>query len=260
MRSIESTIGESGVATLVLNRPESLNALNFDLVDTLRADLLKFAASNEVRAIVITGAGRAFSAGGDLTSLAPVPQADGHVDMGRQVSDAMRDHFAPLMNTLMSFPKPIVVAINGIAAGGAAGIALCGDVILAGRAGKIKFVQTPQLGIIADLGASWLLQRSIGRQGALAAMLLGEAIGAEHAQRLGLVWEVVDDDQLAARAQVVARSLAAVPAAAVRATRQLVDTAAASTFAEMMELERLQLRDLAAAPELLARINFFLKK
>ncbi len=260
MRSIESTIGEGGVATLVLNRPDRLNALDLDLVANLRSDLFRFAAATEVKAIVITGAGRAFSAGADLTALAPKPQADGRVDMGRQVSEAMQIAFSPLMSELMAFPKPVVTAINGIAAGGSAGIALCADVVLAGREGKFKFVQSQQLGIVADLGASWLLQRAAGRQASLAAMLLGETISAEHAQRLGLVWEVVDDDQLVARAQAVAQSLARVPPEAVRASRNLVDTAAASTFEQMLELERLHLRDLAAAPELLARVNFFLKK
>lgn len=134
------------------------------------------------------------------------------------------------MKTLMAFPKPIVTAINGMAAGGAAGLALCGDVILAGRSGKLKLVQTPQLGIIADLGASWLLQRSIGRQRALAAMLLGDTIDAERAERLGIVWEVVDDDKLMARAVDVAKALAAVPGATVRATRNLVDASASRTF------------------------------
>ena len=260
MRSIESTISEGGVATVLLNRPDRLNALNFDLVDTLRADLIELAATDAVKSIVLTGSGRAFSAGGDLTALAPVPQADGHVDMGRQVSEAMRDHFGPMMKTLMAFPKPVVVAINGMAAGGAAGIALCGDVILAGRSAKLKLVQTPQLGIIADLGAGWLLQRSVGRQRALSIMLLGDTIDAERAERLGIVWEVVDDEQLLARAQAVAAALAMVPAATVRATRNLVDASASRTFDEMMEQERIQLRDLAAAPELLARVNFFLKK
>lgn len=260
MRSIESTIGEGGVATLVLNRPERLNALDLDLVANFRSDLTRFAAAAEVKAIVITGAGRAFSAGADLTALSPKPGADGHVDMGRQVSDTMLTTFIPLMSELMAFPKPVVTAINGIAAGGAAGVALCADVVLAGREGKFKFVQSQQLGIVADLGASWLLQRAAGRQASLAAMLLGETISAEHAQRLGLVWEVVDDDQLAARAQAVALSLGRVPPEAVRASRNLVDTAAASTFEQMLELERLHLRDLAAAPELLARVNFFLKK
>lgn len=260
MRSIESTIGKGGVATLVLNRPERLNALDLDLVANFRSDLTRFAAAAEVKAIVITGAGRAFSAGADLTALSPKPGADGHVDMGRQVSDTMLTTFIPLMSELMAFPKPVVTAINGIAAGGAAGVALCADVVLAGREGKFKFVQSQQLGIVADLGASWLLQRAAGRQASLAAMLLGETISAEHAQRLGLVWEVVDDDQLAARAQAVALSLGRVPPEAVRASRNLVDTAAASTFEQMLELERLHLRDLAAAPELLARVNFFLKK
>ena len=260
MRSIESTIGEGGVAIVLLNRPDRLNALNFDLMDTLHAELIELAANDAVKSIVLSGSGRAFSAGGDLTSLATAPQADGHIDMGLQVSEAMRDHFGPAMKTLMAFPKPIVTAINGMAAGGAAGLALCGDVILAGRSGKLKLVQTPQLGIIADLGASWLLQRSIGRQRALAAMLLGDTIDAERAERLGIVWEVVDDDKLMARAVDVAKALAAVPGATVRATRNLVDASASRTFDEMMEQERLQLRDLAAAPELLARVNFFLKK
>lgn len=260
MRSIESTIGEGGIATLVLNRPDRLNALDVEIVCNLRSDLTRFAAAEEVKAIVITGAGRAFSAGADLTALAPKPQADGRVDMGAQVSDLMLTHFGPMMSELMAFPKPVVTAINGIAAGGAAGIALCGDVVLAGRAGKFKFVQSQQLGIVADLGASWLLQRTVGRQTALATMLLGETISAENALRLGLVWEVVDDEKLVARAQEVAQSLSRVPAAAVRASRNLVDTAAAATFEQMLELERLHLRDLASAPELLAQVNSFLKK
>lgn len=260
MRCIETTLGDGGVATVLLNRPDRLNALDFELVDTLRTELDALAGDAAVKAIVISGAGRAFSAGADLTALAPVPQADGRVDMGRQVSEAMSGHFGPMVAALMNFPKPVVSAVNGIAAGGGAGIALCADIVLAGREGKLKFVQTQQLGIVADLGATWLVQRVAGRQVALATMLLGETITAERAERLGLVWEVVDDDKLLSRAALLAAELGRAPAAAVRATRHLVDMAAGATFQQMMEIERVHLRDLASAPELLARVNAFMKK
>ncbi len=260
MRSVAVTISEHGVATVTLNQPERLNALSVELCDDLRAELARLAVADNVKAIVITGAGRAFSAGGDITALTPKPQADGHVDLGQQISELMIRCFRPLMSALMAFPKPVVSAINGLAVGGGAGIALCADVVLAGREGKIKFVQGQQMGIIADLGASWLLQRVAGRQTALAAVLLGETINAERLERLGLVWEVVEDSQLLSRAQIVAQSLCRVPCAVVLASRNLIDAATTATYDQLLELERVYLRDLGTRPELLAMVNGFLKK
>ena len=260
MNTVAIAISEHGVATVTLNQPERLNALSVALCDDLRAELARLAVAVEVKALVITGAGRAFSAGGDITALTPKPNADGHVDLGHQVSELMINCFRPLMSALMTFPKPVVSAINGLAVGGGAGIALCADIVLTGREGKIKFVQGQQMGIIADLGASWLLQRVAGRQTALAAVLMGETINAERMERLGLVWEVVEDNQLVARAQAVAKSLCRVPAEVVLASRNMIDTAATATFDQLLEMERLYLRDLGSRPELLAMVNSFLKK
>ena len=147
--------------------------------------------------------------------------------------------------------------INGIAAGGGAGIALCADVALCGTSGKFKFVQATQLGIVADLGANWLLPRMVGRGAALSGILLGETLNAERAASLGLIWEVVEDASLLARAQTHARVLAGIPREAVVATRNLVDAAFGTDFRQMLELERLQQRDLCARPELEARIESF---
>lgn len=260
MRSIEVHIADNGVATLTLNRPEFLNALNLELVATLRADLAELAANPAVKAVIITGAGRAYCAGADLTAIDMKPDAEGHVDMGRIVSDLMNKEFGPLVSELIKFPKPVVSALNGMAVGGGVGLALCADVVIAGREGKLKIVQCQQLGIIADLGASWFIQRMAGRGAAVAMSLLGETLDAERLERLGLVWEVVDDDQLKARAEAVAASLARVPPESVLATRRMADMSATESFETMTEQERLYLRDLATLPFLKARIAAFKSK
>ena len=129
--------------------------------------------------------------------------------------------------------------------------------MLCGSSGKIKFVQAKQLGIAADLGANWLLQRIAGRGVALASILLGETLDAQRALTLGLVWEVVDDSQLNERAHVIAGSLANLPVEAVLASRRLVDASATASFSDILEMERLVQRDLCARPELAAKIEAF---
>ena len=260
MRSIDLQIAENGIATLTLNRPEALNALNLDLVKTLRGDLAELATNPQVKAVIVTGAGRAFCAGADLAAMEIKPDADGHVDMGRIVSDLMTGEFGPLVVELMNFPKPVVSAINGMAVGGGVGLALCADVVIGSREAKLKIVQCQILVAIADLGATWFIQRTAGRAAALSMSLLGESLDADRLERLGLVWEIVEADQLKAKAEAVAASLAAVPPESVLATRRMADMAATAPFAAMMEQERLYLRDLATLPFLKARIAAFKSK
>lgn len=248
----------SGVATLTMNRPERLNALGFELMDEMLAALAKLAKDPACKALVVTGAGKAFCAGADLNTFAEVHAQKRYRDSGEQVSESMRERFNPLVATMFAFPKPLVTAINGMAAGGGAAMALAADLVLCGASGKLKFVQLQQLGIVADLGAHWLLQRLGGRVTALGATLLGETLDASRCASLGLVWEVIPDAELLGRAQATAAKLARVPADVVVATRSLVDASAAAGFDAMLEAERMYQRDFCARPTFLEKIDAFL--
>lgn len=248
----------SGVATLTMNRPERLNALGFELMDEMLAALATLAKDPACKALVITGAGKAFCAGADLNSFAEVHAQQRYMDSGEQVSEAMRERFNPVVAAMFAFPKPLVTAINGMAAGGGAAMALAADVVLCGASGKLKFVQAQQLSIVADLGAHWLLQRLGGRVVALGAMLLGETLDAARSASLGLVWEVIPDAELLVRAQAAAAKLVSVPADVVVATRTMVDASPGAGFSAMLEAERMYQREFCARPAFLAKIDAFL--
>ena len=255
LTSLDAT---TGVATLTLNRPERLNALGFDLMDDTLAALTALARDPACKALVVTGAGKAFCAGADLSGFAEVYAEKRYPDSGMQVSEAMRERFNPLVAAFFAFPKPVVTAVNGMAAGGGAAIALAADIVLCGASGKLKFVQAQQLHIVADLGAHWLLQRLGGRVTALGATLLGETLDAARAQSLGLVWDVVADTDLLTHAQATAARLAQVPAEVVVATRALVDASPTTGFTASIETERLYQRDFCARPAFIAKIDGFL--
>jgi 2-(1,2-epoxy-1,2-dihydrophenyl)acetyl-CoA isomerase len=250
--------GATGVATLTMNRPARLNALGLDLLDAMIAALAALAKDPACKALVITGAGSAFCAGADLNTFAELREQKRYRDSGEQVSQTMRERFNPLMVALTTMPKPVVTAINGIAAGGGAGIALAADVVLCGASGTLKFVQAQQLGIVADLGAHWLLQRLGGRVTALGATLLGETLDAARSASLGLVWEVVPDTELLSRARATATKLARVPADVVVATRAIIDASTSVGFAELLEVERMYQRDFCSRAAFLANIETFL--
>jgi 2-(1,2-epoxy-1,2-dihydrophenyl)acetyl-CoA isomerase len=163
-----------------------------------------------------------------------------------------------MMELLYGFPRPVVSAINGIAAGGGAGIALCADIVLAAHSAALKVVQVPQLGIAADLGANWLLARIVGRSRALGACLTGTTIRSEQLLAWGLTWECIEDQRLLERSQEIASQLARVPAATVIATRNLVDRAPASSFDSNLEEERLYQAQLCNAPFFTDSVSRFL--
>ena len=248
----------TGVSTLAMNRPERLNALGFDLMDQMCAQLAALASDPACKALVVTGSGNAFCAGADLTGFAETRAQQRYQDSGEQVSEAMRERFNPLVAALAGFPKPVVTAVNGMAAGGGAAIALIADVVMFGASGKLKFVQVQQLHIVADLGAHWLLHRLGGRVTALGATLLGETLDAGRCQSLGLAWDVVADAELLARAQATAARLAQVPADVVVATRALVDASPSTALLQSIEAERLYQRDFCGRPAFLAKIDSFL--
>ena len=206
---------DAAVRTLVLNRPAALNAFDGALLGELSAALDAAAADTAVRAVVLTGAGRAFCAGQDLADPAVAAAPDLCALVERRSRIALR---------LRSMPVPVVAAVNGVAAGAGANLALCCDLVVAAR--SASFIQAfSKIGLVPDTGGTWLLPRLVGRARALGLALLGERLTAEEAVRIGLIWQCVDDADLAGAAQTLAVRLAALPVAALAATRQAMDTA-----------------------------------
>ncbi|NCF17156.1 MAG: enoyl-CoA hydratase [Haliea sp.] len=258
MENIQLDVDDQGTALLTLNRPDVLNVLNAALIEEVSAVLGELAADERVRALVLTGSGRGFCAGADLGSIGQ-GGASGE-SIGEMVASLMQSHFNPMMEHLYHFPRPVVCAVNGIAAGGGAALALCGDIVLASQDAGLKFVQVQQLGIVADLGANWLLPRIAGRARALGACLLGDTLKAAQLQEWGLVWECLEPTDLLPRAKEIALRLGQVPSETVVATRTLVDAATQQPFPAVLERERLaqgELCDLPVFSESVAR--FFSK-
>lgn len=216
-----------GVARITVERPGKLNAYRDQTADELADGFARAEADDTVRVAVMTGAGRAFGAGYDLTSIKPdeTPRLDHVLEM----------QFNPLVKRMRKSRLPIVSAVNGPCAGAAVGIALAGDIVLAARS---AYFYEPFVGIalVPDAGNTLFLSRLIGRVRASPMMLLGERISAEQALEWGLVWRVVDDPQFAAEVDTIAARLAALAPAAVAATKQLI--AAASDFGIDDQLDR----------------------
>src|SRR4051812_46826038 len=171
------------VRTLVLNRPAALNSFTAEMHRELRAALDAAAADAEVRAVVITGAGRGFCAGQDLNDPAMAPAEDGRVDVGAVIEAT----YKPLALRIQSMPVPVVAAVNGVAAGAGANLALLCDLVVAAR--SASFIQAfSKIGLVPDCGGTWLLPRLVGRPRAMGLALLGDKLPAEEARAAGLIW------------------------------------------------------------------------
>ena len=192
--AIEKELLETGVLVLRLNRPEVLNAMNRDLIVGLLNTINETIDDEKVRSIVLTGNGRGFCAGADLVD-GGWPNED-NLSAGQSAGKNMETAFNPLVKAITQSGKPIVTAINGIAAGGGVGLALSGDIVIAAKSAKFKLVFGPNLGIISDVGSSWFVPNLIGRARANGMGLLGEDISAEQAKSWGLIWDFVEDDDL----------------------------------------------------------------
>ena len=211
------------VRLLRLNRPEALNAFTAAMLGQLRQALEAAAEDGATRCVLITGAGRAFSAGQDL--------ADPHVAPSRDPGAAPKDighmldhYYIPLALRLRSMPVPVVAAVNGVAAGAGANMAFGCDVVLAGE--SASFLQAfSKIGLIPDCGGTWLLPRLVGSARALGIAMLGDKLPAEEAARIGLIWQCVDDAALAETAAALASKLAGMPTRALVATREAMAAA-----------------------------------
>lgn len=223
-----------GVARVTLNRPDKLNAFSeamfrelHDAIDRVQSA----AADGSVRALVVTGAGRGFCAGADLASIDPATLGD--ADLGVVLE---RD-YNPLILKLRDLAVPVLSAVNGVAAGAGASLALAGDIAIAARSASFVLAFA-RIGLVPDAGATFFLPRRIGQARALGLAMLGEKIDAQTALDWGLIWTCVDDADFTAAVDACARRLAAAPTRAVVATRRLLDVAFDNTLAEQLAAER----------------------
>ena len=220
-----------GVARLTLNRPERLNSFNTEMHAEVRGALAEV-RSSAARVLVITGAGRGFCAGQDLGDRAVAPGGQA-ADLG----ESIERHYKPLVLGLRSLPLPVIAAVNGVAAGAGANIALACDVVIAAR--SASFVQAfARLGLVPDSGGTWFLPRNVGTARALGLALLGEKLAAEQAAAWGLIWRCVDDAELAGTVETLAQGLAAAPTRGLARTKQAIYESWGRSLAEQLDVER----------------------
>ena len=220
-----------GIARLTLHRPDKLNAFTAQMHGEVR-DALARLGPEGARVLVLTGSGRAFCAGQDLSDRAVAP-GGAPVDLGESIA---RD-YAPLVRTLRALPLPVLAAVNGVAAGAGANLALACDVVVAAR--SAVFVQGfNKLGLVPDCGGTWLLPRLVGNARALGLMLLGDKVSGEQAAAWGLIWQCVDDALLAETVDALAQRLAQGPTRGLARTKEAIYGGWQHSLSEQLDVER----------------------
>lgn len=215
-----------GVAQVTLNRPERLNALDATLIRELTAAATLIRADSAVRAVLLAARGRAFCSGADLSG-----------DVITTIEASLRDGFNPMVSAWFDLPVPVVVAVQGIAAGAGASLALAGDIVLAAHSAVFLQLFAPKLGLMPDLGSTFHLPRSVGSARAKGLALLGDALSASDAAAWGLIWACVDDEALGAEATRLAERLARGPTAAYRQIKAVLNEQVPRTLGEQLQRE-----------------------
>jgi len=245
---------EHGVARITLNRPDRLNSCTVEMVRALRAALEAADADAGCRAVLLTGAGRGFCAGQDLSEGSVTP-GDPTADIGR----TLEENYNPLIRRMRALSKPIVAAVNGVAAGAGCSIALHADVVLAAR--SAKFIQAfSRIGLVPDAGGTWLLPHRVGEARARGLALLGDPVTADDAERWGLIWKAVDDDKLIAEATALAARLASGPTRAYVKIRAAMQTAETNTLDAQLDLERQLQREMGHTSDFAEGVRAFMEK
>jgi len=249
---------QGAVRLLRLNRPEALNAFTAGMLARLRQALDAAAEDAATRCVLITGAGRAFSAGQDLADPLVAPSREPGA-APKDIGHLLDHYYIPLALRLRSMPVPVVAAVNGVAAGAGASLALGCDLVLAGEGAS--FIQAfSKIGLIPDCGGTWLLPRLVGRAKALELALLGDKLKAVDAERLGLIARVLPDADLPAAALATAQKLAAMPTRALAETRRALDEALRLDFESALKREAVLQSQLGFAYDYLEGAAAFLDK
>ncbi len=245
---------ENGIARLTLNRPDRLNSFTVQMHGEVSDAFDQIEKDNSVRTLLITGAGRGFCAGQDLTDRAVAPDGD-NVDLGQ----SLEDRYNPLIRRITGLPMPVICAVNGVAAGAGANIAFAADIVLAAK--SAKFIQSfANIGLVPDSGGTWSLPRLAGQARALGLALTGEPLLAEKAEEWGLIWKAVDDGALASTANDLAIKFASAPTRGLAETKQAIRSSWAHSLDEQLDIERDLQRKLGKTEDYREGVDAFMSK
>jgi len=250
MASIEFNI-ENNIAYITLNRPDKLNSFNREMALLLQSKLDECASLHEVRAVYLTGAGKGFCAGQDLAEVVD-PNGPG---MQRILSE----HYNPIITRLRNMPKPVIAAINGVAAGAGANIALACDIVVATR--SASFIQAfSKIGLIPDSGGTYTLPRLIGWQKASALMMLGDKVSADEAEKLGMLYKVFADEEFSEASKKIAATVAQMPTKALAYIKHALNQSASNNLEEQLQLEDIYQQKAADTNDFKEGVQAFLEK
>lgn len=245
---------ESGVGFITLNRPETLNSFTVDMHLEFREALTKCAEDESIRCVLLTGEGRGFCAGQDLNDRAVSP-GDAAPDLGESVEK----YYNPMIRLITTMEKPVICAVNGVAAGAGANIAFACDIVIAAR--TANFIESfCKLGLIPDSGGTWSLPRLVGLPRAKAIAMLGPKISAEQAQQWGMIWDVADDDALQETATTLATQLATQPTKGFAFTKQALSASATNSLDQQLELEKELMRAAGQTEDYKEGVDAFMNK
>lgn len=241
----------NGVCTITLNRPSVYNSFNQTMAFQLQATLDACSKDDSVRVIVITGEGKAFSAGQDLTEATD--------NEGPTLTSIVRDHYNPIILKIREIEKPIIAAVNGVAAGAGANIALACDITFAKK--SASFIQAfSKIGLIPDSGGTFFLPRLIGMQKALALMMTGDKVSAEEAEKLNMIYKVIDDDDFSSEITRFSEQLAMMPTRGLGLTKKAVNLGLFNSLEDQLELEEKLQTQAGDTDDFAEGVNAFLQK
>ena len=248
---------KNAVAYITLNRPEKFNSFNRQMALLLQEKLDEAASLHEVRAVYISGAGKAFCAGQDISELAPSQPAPNEEEM--TIAKILSEHYNPIVKRIRNMPKPVVAAVNGVAAGAGANIALCCDVVVASA--SASFIQAfSKIGLIPDSGGTFTLPRLIGWQKASALMMTGDKVAAGDADKMGMIYKVFTDETFEVESKKIAETLAQMPTKGLAYTKHALNQSFVNSWEDQLLLEDKCQQKAAATADYSEGINSFLEK
>ena len=242
---------KSNLGIITLNRPEVFNSFNKEMALAVQKAFDDYAENSEIRAIMLTGAGKAFCAGQDLQEVID--------DNGLEIRQIVDEHFNPIIKRIRAIEKPIIAVVNGVAAGAGANIALACDVVVASQ--SASFIQAfSKIGLVPDSGGTFTLPRIIGFQKASALMMLGDKVPADEAERIGMIYKVFSDEEFTEKSEELAQKLANMPTKGLAYTKHLLNQSFVNTLDEQLELEKEWQFKATETHDYLEGVNAFIEK
>ncbi|HKU87143.1 MAG TPA: 2-(1,2-epoxy-1,2-dihydrophenyl)acetyl-CoA isomerase PaaG [Casimicrobiaceae bacterium] len=243
-----------GIARITLNRPDRLNSFTTQMHGELRDALSRVATAGDARVLLLTGAGRGFCAGQDLSDRAVAP-GDAPVDLGVSIAE----NYRPLVLALRNLPLPVVCAVNGVAAGAGANVALACDIVVAAK--SASFIQAfCRIGLVPDSGGTYFLPRLVGAARAMGLAMLGDKLPAEQAVAWGLIWKCVEDAELVSTTDALLTHLAQAPTRGLAAIKRALNASAGNSLEQQLDLERDTQRELGYSDDYREGVAAFLEK